>query len=375
MVQRLRLTAAFTDAAVRYWLTVFPLVRREAHRWRQCADAIPDPVLRRIALETQRGERGNLEGAAAFAAFAPLRRRAAVVRAVVAFQAAYDYVDSLAEQPSDAPAANARALHEALRVALCPRARHAAYYRHHGCGDDGGYLRELIDTCRTAMQALPSHDVIEAQLLRAVARMTEYQVLIHTCESSTRNLVAWARGQTPRGSKLGWWEVAAAGASSLGVFALVAAAAQGGLASEEALAMERAYFPWIGALHVLLDSLIDQPVDALAGHHSLVDNYRSAEEAAVRLGAIAATAFAAAGALRGGRRHVLILAAMVAFYLSVPAARLPHAAAARRRILAAAGDLTRPTLAVLRGRMAVGRTRALMSSCRGSSGSAGRSPA
>jgi tetraprenyl-beta-curcumene synthase len=351
--RRLRLYAAFADAALRYWLTVFPLVRRETHRWRQCADAIPDPVLRRIALDTQRGERGNLEGAAAFAAFAPFRRRATVVRAAVAFQSAYDYVDSLSEEPSDAPAVNARALHEALRVALCPRARHAAYYRHHDRDDDDGYLQELIETCRAAVQALPSHLVIETQLLRAVARMIDYQALIRTCEASTRGLAAWAREHTPPDAALRWWEIAAGGASSLGVFALVAAAARWRLASEEAVAVERAYFPWIGALHVLLDSLVDQPTDAETGHHSLVDHYRSPCETAARLGAIAVTAFAAAGALRSGRRHALILAGMVAFYLSSSAAQLPHAAAARRRILAAAGDLARPTLAVLRGRHAL----------------------
>ena len=38
-------------------------------------------------------------------------------------------------------------------------------------------------------------------------------------------------------------------------------------------AMESAYFPWIGALHVLLDSLIDRAADAQTGQHSLVDHY------------------------------------------------------------------------------------------------------
>jgi tetraprenyl-beta-curcumene synthase len=352
--RRLRAALAFGDAALRYWVTVFPLVGRETERWRRRADAIPDPVLRGIALETLRRERGNAEGAAAFAAFAPLRRRAAVVRAAVAFQTAYDYVDSLAEQPSDAPAADARALHEALRVALCPDAAHPAYYRHHRRSDDGGYLRELVDACRAALAALPSRRAIEAPLLRATARMIDYQTLVHGCDPSTRALAAWARGHAPRDAELGWWEVAAGGASSLGVFALVSAAARRGLTSADARSLEDAYFPWAGALHVLLDSLVDQPADAQAGHHSLVANYRSAEEAALRLDAIAATAFARAGALRHGRQHALVLAGMVGFYLSLPAARLSHAAPARRRVLAATGALARPASAVLRARRAIG---------------------
>jgi tetraprenyl-beta-curcumene synthase len=351
--RRVRLTAAFADAAARYWLTVFPLVRWEARRWRQCAEAIPDPVLRAIALDTQRGERGNLEGAAAFAAFVPLRRRVAVVRAVVAFQATYDYVDSLAEQPSAVPEANARALHAALGVALCPSARHDAYYRHHGQTDDGGYLRQLADTCRSAVQTLPALTIIEPHVVRAVERMVEYQALIHSPGDATRELVTWARSERPRGSPLAWWEIAAAGASSLVVFALVAAAARRKLSSVEAAALACAYFPWIGALHVLLDSLVDQQDDQEIGHHSLVSHYASPQETAVRLGAIASTAFALAGSLEEGRRHTLLLAAMSAFYLAAPETQLPHACAARSRILMAFGGLASPTVTALRCRAAL----------------------
>jgi tetraprenyl-beta-curcumene synthase len=348
--RRLMLAAAFSDAAVRYWLTVYPLVRWHTRRWRRRAAAIPDPVLRRIALDTHRTERGNLEGAAAFAAFAPLRRRAAVVRASVAFQATYDYVDSLAEQPSRVPFSNGRALHEALRVALRPGAKHAAYYRHHPRTDDGGYLRDLVDDCRAAMRRLPSHHVIEFRLAAAVRRMVGYQTRVHSRDRETRALDVWARAHIPPRTELTWWEGAAAAASSLGTFALLAASADPRLTESDAAAIDRAYFPWAGALHVLLDSLVDRSADVASGHCSLVDGYGSADELAVRLDAIATQAFASTLALRRGTRHALIVAAMSAYYLSSPAAELPYVARARQRVLAAAGDLAWPTLAVMRGR-------------------------
>ena len=50
-----------------------PRAPRESPWWQRAAGAIPDAVLRRIALETLAEERGNLEGAAAFAVFAPWR--------------------------------------------------------------------------------------------------------------------------------------------------------------------------------------------------------------------------------------------------------------------------------------------------------------
>jgi tetraprenyl-beta-curcumene synthase len=348
--RRLTLTVVVLDTVVRYWLTVYPLVRWHTRRWRRRAAAIPDPMLRQIALNTHRAEGGNLEGAAAFAAFAPLRRRAAVVRASVAFQTIYDYVDSLAEQPSTTPFSNGSALHEALHVALCPSSPHGAYYRHHRRTDDGGYLRRLVDACRGAMRELPSHGVIEPHLADATERMIAYQAHVHSHGPGTRGFAAWARAHTPPESGLLWWEAAAAAASSLGAFALVAAAADPRLSVEEADAIDRAYFPWAGALHVLLDSLVDQPADASSGHCSLVALYARPEEAAARLGAIATAAFASARTLRQGTRHAAILAAMSAHYLSAPTAQLPHAVLARERVLAAGGGLTGSALAMMRGR-------------------------
>src|SRR5580700_3435924 len=93
------LTKVFIRSARTYWFSVFPLVHRERCRWRNRAKQIPDDQLRALALSTQCAKYGNVEGAAAFAAFVPRSRRAIVVRALVAWQAAYDYADTLAEQP------------------------------------------------------------------------------------------------------------------------------------------------------------------------------------------------------------------------------------------------------------------------------------
>ena len=74
---------------------------------------------------------------------------------------------------------------------------------------------------------------------------------------SNGELESWARRQTATDNGLEWWETAAAAGSSLGVHALIAAAASPMLDEQDVAAIEAAYFPWIGALHSLLDSLVD----------------------------------------------------------------------------------------------------------------------
>ncbi len=324
--------------------------------WHERAREIPDPVLRRLALLTQRVESGNYEGAAAYATLVPRAYRARVIRAVVAFQTTYDYVDTLSEQPNADPVANGRQLHLALLRALDPGSDHADYYEHAPGGGDNGYIRHLVQACRDALGALPSYAAVAQPALRAAGTIVAYQSLNHEeAADRPRALAHWGAAVAPPDSGLRWWEAAAGGASSMTVFALIAAAAKPGLSAAETTATQEAYFPWISALHVLLDSLIDRTKDLEHGHHNLIDHYSSPAEAAHRLGWIAARAVHSAEALPDGARHAVILAAMTTFYLSAPATTAPGALLATQRVLETMGTLARPTMAVHKARRFGGR--------------------
>jgi hypothetical protein len=242
--ERVALAVAFLDAALRYWLTVFPRASRGVSHWQRRAAQIPDPTLRRLGIDSLR-ERSNIEGAAAFAAFAPRTHRAAVVRALVAFQAAYNYADLLSEQPHENAIANGHRLHEALPAALQatpdPNASQLDYYALHPQRDDGGYLRELVATARAALSTLPSFPAVAGSARSAAERIVTFQSLnVGTEQGDHVALAEWAREHTPAGSELEWWEVAAAAGSSLGVHVLIAAAAEDRLHREEVAALDRA---------------------------------------------------------------------------------------------------------------------------------------
>jgi tetraprenyl-beta-curcumene synthase len=346
--ERVALAAAFVDAALRYWLTVFPRVSRGLRHWHERAGQIPDQELRRIAFDSLR-KRGNIEGAAAFAAFTPRVHRAAALRALVAFQAAYNYADMLSEQPHVQAIANGRRLHEALLVALDPGAPQLDYYAHHPQHDDGGYLQELIDTCRTALNTLPSYAAVASSARRAAARIVTFQSLnVGKAQGDHDALSRWAHEETPSGGELEWWETAAAAGSSLGVHVLIAAAADSELQQTDIAVIDDAYFPWIGALHSLLDNIVDRQEDAITDQRNLVSYYASPAQAAVRLRVLAVKAVGRARALPRGERHAIILAAMAGNYLSTPEANAPDVKAVSQSVLEAIGDLATPTLLVFK---------------------------
>lgn len=344
---RAALAATFAHAALSYWLTVFPRVCLHVARWRALARRIPDPVLRQLALEAL-AKRGNIEGAAAFAAFAPRACRARATKATSAFQAAYNLLDMLGEQPSPDPVVDGRRLHEALVYALDPAATPLDWYEHHPKRDDGGYLDELLQECRSAFVSLPSHAVAGPSARAAAARIVAFQSLnLSESQGDHAGLERWARAATPPGTGLQWWETAAAAGSSLGVHALIAAAAETRLDAQEVAALERAYFPWIGGLHSLLDNLIDKHEDEAAGHRSLVEYYGPLR-AAQRMRWLAEEATQVARELPHGRRHVVILAAMIGNYLSTAEAHSPELEPVSESVLATIGGLERPTMLVFK---------------------------
>ncbi len=351
---RVALGGSFAGAARRYWLGVFPGVCAERRRREARAQEIPDQLLRQVVVDALR-KWGNIEGASAFAAFVPRRRRAAAARAMVCFQAAYNYLDMLTELPNTDPAANGRLLHRALLVALDPEAEHLDYYAHHHLQEDGGYLKETVDGCRAALAQLPSYAAVAPAALRAAERIVAFQ----SCNTGEVQgdylaLERWARAHTPHGTGMRWWETAAAGGSSLGIYALIAAAAEPHVNPEEIVAIESAYFPWIGALHSLLDNLIDAAEDYATGQRSLVGCYASPCDAATRMGLLAERSMQAAQALPG-RRHTLVLAAMASFYLCTPEARVPEAAPVADAVLEALGEPAQMAMTVFRSRLALRR--------------------
>lgn len=339
---------AFLSAAVCYWTSVFPLACREISDWQRRAQTIPDPVLRTLAVNALRAERGNLEGATAFAAFVPRTQRRAVVRATVAFQAAYDYADAVSEQPwQHRPQDSTACLHSSLAVAVDPQLGHLDYYAHSPRREDGLYLRDLVSRCRDELIGLPSISVATAALRRAAVRIETYQRANHDRGLSLDGQCDyWAATGVPQECDLAWWEVAAAAGSSLTVFALMALVSRPGADSSRVRAIEQAYFPWIGALHTLLDSLVDRGEDAEVGQSSLIDLYQSEGEAGARLEMLASRTAQRAGQLEE-RHHSLILSAMASFYLSGIDGNGPLSRITAPKVLVALGDSAESAAAVI----------------------------
>jgi tetraprenyl-beta-curcumene synthase len=335
-------------ANVRYWATVAPVVRAELSRWEGRAQAIGDPFLGTLAMSKLREERFNVEVAATLATLARRAHRKDTVRAIVALQVMYDYLDVLSEQPLPDPMADGRRLFAAFIDALTLDEEPGGdYYRHHPQSEDGGYLQELVGAVRDALAQLPGSIAVAEVAQRSARRCAEAQVLSHAAaRSGSAELECWATREASA-TALQWPELlAGATASVLAVHALIAAAADERISHKDAEEIDAVYLS-IGAL-TMLDSLVDRQEDIAAGELGYVQYYESPELMAVRLVNVARDAAERARALPNAAHHIMTLVGVVAYYTSAPAASsafaLPVTAHVRRELQ----PLITPTLALMR---------------------------
>jgi tetraprenyl-beta-curcumene synthase len=238
-----------------------------------------------------------------------------VTRACVAFEVLYDFLDALGE--AHPTLEDNRRLHAALTAAVAvghaaPDARHFYGRR---WGDDGGYLDALVTTCRRELAGLPSAGAVARELRALTAPAGEAQSRNHALLSGDVGLRSWAERAAANQTGIRWFEFAAGAGSPLSMFALMAAASHGTTSATDARAIADAYFPWVAALHWLLESVVDQADDEATGNPSYVSHYGSAAAAAARLAAIARHSARDLRDLPDARRHLLLLAGMVALNL------------------------------------------------------------
>ncbi len=352
---------ALAKAAGRELLWGLPAVSREIDMWRRRAQAIPDASLRADAVLAIARKRAHADGAALFWTL-PRARHDGLLRMLVAYQTAWDFLDNVSERGACLGERNGRQLHRALVDALDPLARPADYYAHHLCGGDGEYLHALAGSCREICAALPSYECVRTRVLHE-ARRCAIQSLNHNPDPAERDgeLRRWAQrelaaGAISAGNEVSWFELTAAASASLVPHVLLSLAAEPACSPGDVKAAHVAYLPWASLATAMLDSYADRSEDDAAGEHSYIAHYSDHEEARRRVAEIVARATREAGCLRGGHRHAVILACMVAMYLSKDSVRGGAGQDGTSELVRSGGSLTRLLLPVLRAwRIAYGQ--------------------
>jgi tetraprenyl-beta-curcumene synthase len=337
-----------------YGVSIVPCARREIRRWAAAAAAIPDPVLRGHATDAIAVDASNAEAVAALAATAPRRQRRTTVKLLVAYQVLVDYVDTVGERVC------AHELRRGLEIGMALAAAIAtptSPLRLDPLGDDGGYLVALVTTCRGRLWRLPAAAVVERRAAVAATRCAQALAHSHTAAQlgTIDDLRRWTTTQLATAG-YSWWEIAAAGNSSIAILALLAAAADPATTGPDAAAVAAAYWPHICVMSTMLDSLVDYERDAMTGDASFVSHYP--DPAAVRFALIRATtrSLAATEPLRSSNTHMMIVCGVAGYY-AASATNGSLAAQLAPSVVAALGPTAMPIILALRVQHRLGALR------------------
>lgn len=295
---------------------VLPKVHEELNKWRKLADAIPNPELRKQALASIHLKTFHCEGGAIFSLLA-LENRDEAIRFIVAFQTISDYLDNLCDRSTSLDANDFRMLHEAIFHALNPENKPVNYYKYRKEQDDGGYLRQLVETCQSVIRNLPNRSKIKTFIHELASYYCDLQVHKHVKkEERVPRLIHWFQQHEEKLPNMSWFEFCACAGSTIGIFCLVSYAMQKSCREELFSQVMKSYFPWVQGLHILLDYFIDQQEDREEGDLNFCFYYDNDDELKKRLIFFIHQAKKSVQQLPDAAFHHMVQAGMLGIYLT-----------------------------------------------------------
>lgn len=300
----------------RVYRHVQPVLEREFAAWQQMAHNIPNPELRKQALDSMHTKKFHCQGGSVYAAQV-VPHVETIVPLIVAYQTISDYLDNLCDRSTSLDPRDFRQLHVSMQDALTPGAPLRDYYRYREDKDDGGYLASLVQTCQRHAAQLPAYARIQSKVVEFSTLYSDLQVYKHMAPALREGeLLKWWDQHKETYGQLYWQEFAAVTGSTIGIFALFCLATQADVTEEEIRAVSGAYFPWLCGLHILLDYLIDLEEDRLGGDLNFVSYYDSERDATARLQFFIKQAKASVRRLPNSSFHRMIVDGLIAFYLA-----------------------------------------------------------
>lgn len=320
---------------------VFPQVELELKNYMSMAERIPDPLLRRQAVESIKKKKFHCQGGSIYSLYPGVPQKD-MVRFIVAYQTISDYLDNLCDRAKVEDEEAFKKLHLAMTDALLPGEIFSDYYECYPYKDDGGYLKLLVSKCKAFISDLPSYAIIREKILFLARLYSELQTYKHLVpEVRECRVTGWFENYLGYFPEINGWEFAAAAGSTLGIFMLVAAATNPGLDGAEAWDIFHSYFPWICGLHILLDYYIDLDEDENSGDLNFVSYYPDLANCLERLKTFYRNSQEEAAKLRYPFFHSTVVDGLMAMYLSDPKAFCGQRSLATEEILDFCGNHTR----------------------------------
>lgn len=316
---------------------VWPEVDCRLNEYRNLLQSAEDTVLVEQALSSMKNKRFHAIGGSVYSLYPDVDLLSAV-KFIVSLQTISDYLDNLCDRAGIFDELSFRQLHLAMLDAVDPSLDISDYYLYYPYKSDNGYLRALVKECRNEVMKLPAYDVVKGRIKRLAELYSSLQTYKHlSLDIREDKLNSWTDNYKSDYPDINSWEFSAATGSTLGMFVLFAAAHNPNLTEEEASLIDSAYFPWISALHILLDYYIDSDEDKKAEDLNFTHYYNGLEQCGQRLSYFIEHSINSCLMLRHPSFHLTVIRGILAMYLTDPKAFSEENKSTTRRLIKKGG--------------------------------------
>jgi len=295
---------------------VFPLVKQELNEWKEKARQAPDARLSQQALESIRLKAFHCQGGSIYALY-PGIDRIETIRFIVAYQTMSDYLDNLVDSLEVQDEKAFSQLHLAMQEAINPEVVPSDYYLYYPYREDGGYLKQLVETCQDSIRKLPSQKIVQEEAIRLAQLYSYLQTYKHLAlEERESKMLHWINPYISDDHEITAWEFGAATGSTLGIFCLYVVACNPKLTIRQVKTISETYFPWICGLHILLDYFIDLREDRETNQLNFVAYYDHTGMIYERLHLFLENSLRKTEQLEYPNFHQVVVKGLLAMYLS-----------------------------------------------------------
>jgi tetraprenyl-beta-curcumene synthase len=300
----------------RLYRHIFPQVKSELLIWKEKAMKIPNFELRKQALASIENKTFHCEGGSVYAACS-MENKQSLISLIVAYQTISDYLDNLCDRSTTLNPENFAQLHQSMLDAVSLTPPSTDYYAYNDQKEDGGYLKELVDTCQRELKKLSGYEQVQHFVYQLASLYCDLQIHKHVAHTDReKRLITWWEHHKQLAPSLFWNEFAAATGSTLGIFHLFQVASYTESTADRLSAIMQAYFPWVCSLHILLDYLIDLEEDNLGGDLNFISYYENEQQVVQRMKWIIAQAKQQIHLLPDAKFHDMVIDGLIGLYLS-----------------------------------------------------------
>jgi Protein of unknown function (DUF2600). len=293
---------------------IFPIVDHELELWKINAHNCPDRHLSEQAVSSICKKSFHTKGGSAYALY-PEVDALSITRLIVAYQTISDYLDNLCDRAGVMDEEAFSYLHLSMLDALDTGNLHD-YYKYYPYKDDGGYLNNLVECCRTEIAKLPSFHLVRAEAMELASLYSALQSYKHLpADIREKKLLNWSKPYLSEYNGIFPWEFWAAAGSTLGIFMFFASSYNPDLKKEQVHRIKAAYFPWICGLHIMLDYLIDYNEDIENGDLNFI-SYYSGDQVLNRIKLFIGNALSGVSNLEYTIFHETVIKGLLSMYIS-----------------------------------------------------------